>query len=53
MGKKKKHEVMLPNEEELYIPQTKKLPYKVRLKYKNKKILDLKSHNILFSKSNK
>lgn len=37
MGKKKKHEVMSPNEEELYIPQMKKLPYKVRLKCKNKK----------------
>lgn len=36
MGKKKKNEVMLPNEEELYIPQ-KKLPYKVRLKCKNRK----------------
>lgn len=28
---------MSPNEEELYIPQMKKLPYKVRLKCKNKK----------------
>lgn len=37
MGKKKKHEVVLPNEEELYIPHTKKLPYKVKLKCKNKK----------------
>lgn len=37
MGKKKKHEVVLLNEEELYIPRTKKLPYKVKLKCKNKK----------------
>lgn len=37
MGKKKKNEVALPKEEELYAPQGKKLPYKVKLKCKNKK----------------
>lgn len=36
MGKKKKMEVVLPNVENDYIPQ-KKLPYKVKLKCKNKK----------------
>lgn len=39
MGKKRKNEVVLPNEEILYTPQ-KKLPYKVRLKCKNKKQKD-------------
>ena len=37
---KKRTEVVLPNEEELYTPQKKKLPYKVRLKCKNKKQKD-------------
>lgn len=40
MSKKKRTEVVLPNEEELYTPQKKKLPYKVRLKCKNKKQKD-------------
>lgn len=40
MSKKKRIEVVLPNEEELYTPQKKKLPYKVRLKCKNKKQKD-------------
>ena len=43
MGKKKKHEIVLPNEEELYTPHKKKLPYKVRLKCKNKKQKDYAS----------
>lgn len=40
MSKKKRIEAVLPNEEELYTPQKKKLPYKVRLKCKNKKQKD-------------
>ena len=39
MGKKRKNEAVLPNEEILYTPQ-KKLPYKARLKCKNKKQKD-------------
>ena len=37
MGKKKKTEIALPNDEIIYAPQTKALPYKIKLKCKNAK----------------
>ena len=37
MGKKKKAEITLPKDENIYVPQTKHLPYKIKLKCKNLK----------------
>ena len=37
MGKKKKNEIALPKDDVVYAPQTKHLPYKIKLKCKNLK----------------